>query len=173
LAGMRRYQSGGVGIASRHIRTTSGPAPPASQSHCNPHILRLLFTPIMLSKSVLIVATLAAGAFAAPVKPTSVRSLHKRANPTIGPGFTPQETTQLNDAFRDALQLASYVVSTPASNVDPIFTKYFNMGDRQTVIGKSSQACSISNQPLATDPVQMYSTESWTMTCRPRSAIPF
>jgi hypothetical protein len=94
----------------------------------------------MLSKSILIIATLAAGAFAAPVRPTSVRSLDKRANPTIGPGFTPQETTQLNDAFRDALQLASYVVSTPASNVDPILTKYFNMGDRQTVIGKSSQA---------------------------------
>jgi hypothetical protein len=98
-------------------------------------------------RTILIVAALAASAFAAPFQPTLARSLHKRANPIIGPGFTLQERTQLEDAFHDAMEMASYVVSTHASLLDPIFTKYFNNNDRKTVIGKSSQVCGISIQP--------------------------
>jgi hypothetical protein len=84
----------------------------------------------------LTLAALVAGITAAPVRSIPTRSLNKRATPIIGPGFTAQETQQLLDAHRDAMQLASYAVSF--TNVDSILNKYFNTGDRQTVIGQFS-----------------------------------
>ena len=52
-------------------------------------------------------------------------------------GFTDQQIEQLNDAFKDAIELASYVIRLPRSSVDPILAKYFNAEDFETVLGKS------------------------------------
>jgi hypothetical protein len=89
----------------------------------------------MLPTTILTMAVLVAGAVAAPVKSIPTRSLSKRSTPTIGEGFTAQETKQIFDAHRDAMQLASYVVS---HNNDDMINKYFDSDDRQTVIGQFS-----------------------------------
>jgi len=65
--------------------------------------------------------------------PAPTRSLEKRTPPSIASGFTPQQTTQINDAFSDALELCNYVLTIPSGIVDPIFAKYFNPGDRDLV----------------------------------------
>jgi uncharacterized protein (UPF0333 family) len=89
----------------------------------------------MLPTTILTMAVLVAGAVAAPVKSIPTRSLSKRSTPTIGEGFTAQETKQIFDAHRDAMQLASYVVTHKS---DDIMKKYFDSDDHQTVIGQSS-----------------------------------
>jgi hypothetical protein len=118
---------------------------------------------------ILTMATLMAGAVAAPVKSIPTRSLHKRSTPTIGDGFTAQETKQIFDAHRDAMQLASYVVSY---NTDDIMNKYFDSGDHQTVVGQFSifkpdypQATEVANL------TQMSLTRFWMTTRKPRLEI--
>ena len=88
----------------------------------------------MLPTIFLTLTAAVAGIIAAPVRSIPTRSLNKRATPIIGPGFTAQETQQLLEAHRDAMQLASYAVSF--TNVDSILNKYFKPGDHQTVIGQ-------------------------------------
>ncbi|KAI9667809.1 MAG: hypothetical protein M1821_000628 [Bathelium mastoideum] len=67
---------------------------------------------------------------AAPSKGKTTRTIQKRAAPSIASGFTAQQTTQLTDAFTDALELASYVAT---ASQDAVFAKYFNIGDKDTV----------------------------------------
>lgn len=66
-------------------------------------------------------------------------SLDKRATPSVAPGaYTAQEVEQLERAYKDAIQLASTVVSFSSNpaRFDPIFTKYFALNDKETVLGK-------------------------------------
>ena len=74
-------------------------------------------------------ALLLTGGLSTPLKvPRGL--LVKRTNPSIGNGFSSQQTTQLNDGFRDAIELSSYALMA----IDgPIFTKYFNAGDADLV----------------------------------------
>ena len=80
---------------------------------------------------------LVASIVAVPVRNNPTRSRNKRATPIIGPGFTAQETQQLLDAHRDAMQLASYAVSFKSA--ESILNKNFSLDDHQTVIGQSSK----------------------------------
>jgi len=75
-------------------------------------------------------ALLLTEAAATPLVPRG--NLVKRTNPNIATGFTTQQVTQLNDGFRDAIELASYAVNAIGG---PIFTKYFNAGDADLVRG--------------------------------------
>jgi len=75
--------------------------------------------------------------------PNIVGNLVKRADPTIGNGIdtsdpyrggklvAPQGST--DGGFSNALQLMSYATTLPDDSTDPIFNKYFNPGDKQTV----------------------------------------
>lgn len=75
-----------------------------------------------------------ASAIASPILPT--RTIEKRASPQIASGFTAQESTQLKDAFSNALQLASYVKTSPDWRIDPILKKYFDPKDKDLVLCK-------------------------------------
>lgn len=58
--------------------------------------------------------------------------------PQIGVGFDAVQTQQLQDGFRDAMELASYVRDPSIGfMVDHIFPKYFWLSDRATVDGMS------------------------------------
>jgi hypothetical protein len=76
-------------------------------------------------------------ALAVPVIQHPRRTIKKRAvAPQIASGFTAQETQQLEDGFRNAMQLASYVRDPSSSDVvDRIFLKYFPASERATVDG--------------------------------------
>ncbi|KAK9770177.1 putative Lysine-specific metallo-endopeptidase domain-containing protein [Seiridium cardinale] len=88
-----------------------------------------------LLKPMLSGALLASRAVVGPLKGPSAarRSLPKRISPTIDPGFTDQEKTQLSDGFKNALELAAFVVSAIDADNDrkDIFNKYFNEDDRR------------------------------------------
>lgn len=75
-------------------------------------------------------ALLLTEAAATPLVPRG--RLVKRTNPTIGTGFNTQQTSQLNDGFHDAIELASYAYNAVGG---PIFDKYFNSGDADLVRG--------------------------------------
>lgn len=87
-------------------------------------------------------AALAITTLATPVNITSFpqsRILSKRATPGIKKGdYTKQHIIQIKQGHADAIKMASTVVSwskTPDS-FDPIFKKYFNIQDRDAVVGK-------------------------------------
>ncbi|KAL9095585.1 MAG: hypothetical protein Q9165_002017 [Trypethelium subeluteriae] len=84
----------------------------------------------MRSTIFLLVTSLAAYTVAIPSKVNPTRAIRKRAAPSIGSGFEAQQTTQLTDAFDDALELARYVTS---DFQDAVFTKYFNASDKGLV----------------------------------------
>ncbi|KAM0814174.1 putative Lysine-specific metallo-endopeptidase domain-containing protein [Seiridium cardinale] len=91
-----------------------------------------------LLKPMLSGALLASRAVVGPLKGPSAarRSLPKRISPTIDPGFTDQEKTQLSDGFKNALELAAFVVSAIDADNDrkDIFDKYFNEDDRRPLV---------------------------------------
>lgn len=89
----------------------------------------------MLLTSIFMAAALTVSAHAAPPMPKPTQSL-KPYTPTIGPGFTPQEVEQLEDAFRDAI-MASYAAQ-PSTSLGTVFNDYFNATDRQVVTGEYS-----------------------------------
>lgn len=90
----------------------------------------------MLSASVILPGLFVASTLAAPaLNPT--RSIQKRTPPVIASGFNAQQTTQITDAFRDALELASYALTVDSAIVDPIFAKYFNTSDHDLVNSES------------------------------------
>lgn len=65
------------------------------------------------------------------------RSVQNRATPTIGNGFTAQETVQILDGLKDAFTLASYGIHNfPAS----VYVKYFEPADVELVLGKFHQS---------------------------------
>jgi hypothetical protein len=94
----------------------------------------------------LLLALLPIITLASPLSPT--RSLEKRSNPNIASGYSAQHTTQIQDAFSNALELANYVQTAPASTVDSIFKKYFNEGDKDKVMGKFLSPKTWSSSPL-------------------------
>lgn len=65
------------------------------------------------------------------------RSLERRAAPRIAAGFAAQQTSQILNAFSNALELASYAVNSPAEDVNSILVHYFDRTDRHKVIGKT------------------------------------
>lgn len=86
-------------------------------------------------------AALAMYTLAHPINSTSTQShpWDERAVPSITPAvYSPMRWEQLEQAHLDAIKLASTVVtlSADAGRFDPIFEKYFNIGDKQVVIGK-------------------------------------
>lgn len=89
----------------------------------------------MLPKALLQTA-FAASALAIPLDLKTARSLQKRTNPSIDPGYSDQERTQITDAFKDALEMANYVQVASSSTLDPIFKKYFDPKDKDTVMSK-------------------------------------
>lgn len=91
----------------------------------------------MLLTSIFVAAALTVSAHATPPMPTPTQSSREPYTPTIGPGFTPQEVEQLQDAFRDAMTLASYAAQ-PNTSLDTVFNDYFNITDRQLVTGEYS-----------------------------------
>ncbi|KAJ5894638.1 hypothetical protein N7495_006329 [Penicillium taxi] len=74
---------------------------------------------------------LAASALASP-KYTYKRAIEKRASPKVE-GYTKRETSQIHDAFGDAMKIAKSVLTTKADIVDPIFNKYFLPSHRKDV----------------------------------------
>lgn len=95
----------------------------------------------MLSNIALLLAILAASALAIPAvvePPRDGKNVHKRTPPRIADGFSARQLQQLNDAFPDAIELASYMTRLPRSSVDLILAKYFYASDFDKVIGEPS-----------------------------------
>jgi hypothetical protein len=90
-------------------------------------------------------AAFAIGTLAAPLNNGSLSESHfldKRAQPVIPPGlYTKQQEQQLVKAHSDAMVLASSVLSGSKypEQFDPLFNKYFDIKDKQTVLGKFRQ----------------------------------
>jgi hypothetical protein len=97
----------------------------------------------MLFKSIMILACLAIPTVATPVNITSIHQsqiLRKRATPGFKKDdYTKQQITQIKQGHADAIKMASTVVSwsTSPDIFDPIFKKYFNILDRDAVVGKA------------------------------------
>jgi hypothetical protein len=97
----------------------------------------------MLLKLIIFLVAMATGILASPLNATTFQSLHKRLGRRPGPdvelSYTKQQTDQIKYAHKDAILLASKVVSSAAHPdvFDPIFKKYFNIADRTGVISKS------------------------------------
>jgi hypothetical protein len=97
----------------------------------------------MLLKLIIFLVAMATGILASPLNVTASQSLHKRLGRQPGPTYevslTNQQALQIHQAHKDAIILASKVVSSSAHPdvFDPIFKKYFNIADRTSVISKS------------------------------------
>lgn len=95
------------------------------------------YTIIMMVLLALAIATLAT-----PVNITSfpqAQTLSKRATPDFKKGdYTKQQIIQIKQGHADAIKMASTVLSwsTSPNIFDPIFKKYFNIDDRDAVVGK-------------------------------------
>ena len=96
----------------------------------------------MLFKGIMVLAALAITTLATPVNITSFpqsQVLSKRATPRFKRGdYTNQQIIQIKQGHADAIKMASTVVSwsTSPELFDPIFKKYFNILDRDAVVGK-------------------------------------
>lgn len=87
---------------------------------------------IILSAKIFLSALCASLALAVPTRgPT--RFIAKRTPPVVATGFTADQVKQIEDAFRDALELASYAASLPGLVVNPILEKYFDAGEHDLV----------------------------------------
>ena len=95
-------------------------------------------TNTMRTSNILITALSAISALAVPHNQTALdnRAPKNPAGPSIGPGFTEQQTFQLRAAMHDALVLANHVLGAPHV-VDPIIGKYFKDRDYERVEGQS------------------------------------
>jgi hypothetical protein len=98
----------------------------------------------MLLKLIIFLVAMATGILASPLNMTVSQSLHKRLNRRPGPdvelaAYTKVQIDQIKHAHKDAVLLASKVVSSSATPdvFDPIFKKYFNIADRDGVLSKS------------------------------------
>lgn len=95
----------------------------------------------MLLGSITVTAVLAVATLATPLRidSSSLRVLDKRATPDVKQGdYTDQQVNQIKKAHSDAIKMASTVVhwSKHPETFDPIFTKYFDIADRDPVVGK-------------------------------------
>lgn len=91
--------------------------------------------------SITAIAALVVGALATPLLIDSSRDrvLDKRATPDVKQGdYTDQQVNQIKKAHSDAIKMASTVVSWSKhpDTFDPIFKKYFDIADRDPVVGK-------------------------------------
>jgi len=97
----------------------------------------------MLFKGIMALAALVITTLATPVNITSLpqsQILSKRATPGFKRGdYTQQQITQIKQGHADAIKMASTAVtwSKDPGNFDPIFKKYFNIQDRDAVVGKN------------------------------------
>jgi hypothetical protein len=94
----------------------------------------------MLPGRILAFAAFVIGTLAAPLN-SSLSEFHfldKRAQPVIPPGlYTKQQEEQLIRAHQEAIKLASRVLSGSRQKpFDRVFNKYFDINDKQTVLGK-------------------------------------
>jgi len=89
----------------------------------------------MLLERTLVFALIVELGAGSPILPT--RSLERRAAPNVAAGFTAPQTSQILNAFSNALELASYAVNSPAEDVDSVLVHYFDRSDRHKVIGKT------------------------------------
>jgi hypothetical protein len=86
------------------------------------------------------ISTLFSLALASPITsslhtPGVVRTiLSKRRDPDTAGNLVEPEVSVVEQGFKDVIQLARYVVVTSDETVNPIFEKYFDGNDQQTVI---------------------------------------
>ena len=96
----------------------------------------------MLFKGIVALAAFAITTLATPVNITSFpqsQILSKRATPDFKKGdYTKQQIAHIKQGHADAIKMASTAVtwSESSGSFDPIFKKYFNIQDRDAVIGK-------------------------------------
>lgn len=85
--------------------------------------------------SVLLAGSIFDLAFSASTASPKAHRLTRRANPSLDSSFgaSDTETQQINNAFFDAIELASYAVVADIDTNGPIFAKYFNLADKGTV----------------------------------------
>ena len=67
--------------------------------------------------------------------PSTLQHLMRRMNPSLNSSFGAfdLETQQINDAFLDAIELASYAITSDIDTNGPIFGKYFANADKAIV----------------------------------------
>jgi hypothetical protein len=85
---------------------------------------------LFFKHTVLAVAVFALGATSAPIDPTPALSLANTATPTIGAGYTAQQTVQITAVSAPGMLVA------PALFRDSILAKYFDLEDHDLVIGE-------------------------------------
>jgi hypothetical protein len=90
-----------------------------------------LHTDEMLSfrNIIVAIAMFAVGAISAPIDPSPVRSLANTATPTIGAGYTAQQTVQIT------VVSATGELIAPVLFRDSILAKYFDLEDNELSIG--------------------------------------
>lgn len=121
-------------LAQKHISTT------IQDKRQNYNIQYTLIT--MLFKGIVALAALAITTLTTPVNIISLpqsQSLSKRATPDFKKGdYTKQQIAHIKQGHADAIKMASTAViwSKSSERFDPIFKKYFNIQDRNAVVGK-------------------------------------
>ena len=88
-----------------------------------------------------------------PNAPTVVRNvLLKRTDPDTAGDLVEPQVSEVEQGFKDAIEHCSYVVGTNDQTVDPILAKYFNSGDKDTVIKVFNQIMGNPADPDNPDP---------------------
>jgi hypothetical protein len=107
-----------------------------------------------------VISTLFSLALASPITsslhtPGVVRAiLSKRRDPDTAGNLVEPEVSVVEQGFKDVIQLASYVVVTSDQTVNPIFEKYFDGNDQQTVIKVFNQIMGNPEDPRQPDPTR-------------------
>jgi hypothetical protein len=123
----------------------------------------------MLLRLIIFLVAMATDILASPLNMTASQSLHKRARspePDVDLSYTKQQVLQIHQAHKDAIILASKVVSSSAHPdvFDPIFKNYFNIADRAGVLGKSP--------PFDRSPLLTSVNLTKSQTCSSKSSAP-
>ncbi|KAI9880630.1 MAG: hypothetical protein M1830_001981 [Pleopsidium flavum] len=101
----------------------------------------------------LISLALTAPTKSSPHAPGIVRAiLSKRKDPNTAGDLVEPQVSIIEQGFKDVIELAGYVITTPATTVDPIFQKYFNKGDEDTVVKVFNQIMGNPSDPEKPDP---------------------
>lgn len=94
----------------------------------------------MLLTIILAVMASVVRTLATPLNITSMQPLvlNKRGTPSVKHGdYTEQQTEHIKQGHLDAVNMASMVISQSenADTFDPIFQNYFQLSDREAIIG--------------------------------------
>ena len=101
----------------------------------------------------LLSVTFASPILSTPHAPGIARAiLSKRTDPNTAGDLVEPEVSIIERGFKDAIEIASYIASSPASTVDPIFQKYFNAGDEAAVLAVFNQILGNPADPSNPDP---------------------